>query len=196
VDVHCTPAVPGADDARHWSPSLTLLTRLAALVALLLAVLGTYSERWGLTEIGRGAPSSFARPGETAPPFSAPTLDGRRVALGDLRGRVVVLNFWATWCGPCRVEMPELERYQAQMGDRVAVLGINMQESPSAIAPFVSQYGLAFPILLDQDGSVASPYRVTGLPTSVIVDHAGVIRERVVGPMTYETLARRVEQLL
>ncbi len=175
---------------------LTALTRLAVLAALLLAMLGTYGEHWGLSEVGQGGSAGVARVGELAPPFTARTLDGAPVSLEAFRGRVVVLNFWATWCGPCRVEMPEFERYQAQVGDRVAILGVNMQEPPEVIAPFVRQYGLTFPILLDESGAISAPYRVTGLPTSVIVDRSGVIRERVVGPMTRDVLARRVERLL
>lgn len=176
--------------------SLSAATRLVVLAALLLALLGTYGERWGLSGIGQSGATGVARVGEQAPPFTARSLDGGTVSLEDFRGRVVVLNFWATWCGPCRVEMPEFERYQARLGDRVAILGVNMQEPPTLVAPFVRQYALTFPILLDESGAIAAPYRVTGLPTSVILDRAGIIRERVVGPMTRDVLARRVERLL
>ncbi|MBI2755925.1 MAG: TlpA family protein disulfide reductase [Chloroflexi bacterium] len=191
-----TLAAAATAPARAQTEALTGLTRLALLAAVVLALLGTYGERWGLNGAGPGGAAGVARVGEPAPSFSAQTLAGTQVSLEDFRGRVVVLNFWATWCGPCRVEMPEFERYQAEMGDRVAILGANMQESPSVIAPFVRQYGITFPILLDESGVLAAPYRVTGLPTSVVLDRSGIIRERVVGPMTRDVLARRVERLL
>ena len=185
-----------APPVRPRSTSLLSVTRLAVLGMLVLALLGTYGERWGLSGPDAGGSTSMARVGETALPFTARTLAGTTLSLDDVRGRVVVLNFWATWCGPCRTEMPDLARYQAEVGDRVAILGVNMQEPPSVVAPFVRQYGATLPILLDESGSVASPYRVTGLPTSVILDRAGVIRGRVVGPMTRDVLAARVERLL
>lgn len=181
---------------RARNEGLVALTRLLVLAALLLSLAGTYGERLGLIAAGQASGSGITRVGELAPPFTALTLDGSPTSLQDYRGRVVVLNFWATWCGPCRVEMPEFERYQAQVGSQVAILGVNMQESPEQVAPFVRQYGLTFPILLDPDAAIATPYRVTGLPTSVILDRSGVIRERVVGPMTRDVLARRVERLL
>lgn len=181
---------------RSEPQAVAALTRLVVVVAVALTLLGTYGERWGLSPVAAGTATGMTRLGEVAPPFTARTLDGATTSIQNYRGRVVVLNFWATWCGPCRVEMPEFENYQAQMGERVAILGVNMLESPGQIAPFVQQYGLTFPILLDEDGAIAAPYRVTGLPTSVILDRAGIIRERVVGPMTRDVLARRVERLL
>lgn len=170
--------------------------RLIVVAALVLAGLGTYGERWGLREIASDGSASVGRVGEPAPAFTARTLDGSTASLEEFRGRVVVVNFWATWCGPCRVEMPEFERYQAQMGGQVAILGVNLQEPPSLIEPFVRQYGLTFPILLDESGTIASLYRVTGLPMSVILDRSGIVRERVIGAMTQEVLTRRVERLL
>lgn len=168
--------------------------------AILLALVGTYAERWGLdtwpSGSTSGSESAFVRVGDTAPVFETVDLAGNAVSLQDYRGRVVVLNFWATWCPPCRVEMPELDAYQAEMGDRIAILGIDMGEPPGAIVPFVRQHGLRFPILLDETGAIAASYGITGLPTSLIVDRSGVVRERVTGAMTRDTLARRVERLL
>ena len=180
--------------------TLSIVARLIALGALLLALVGTYAERWGLDTwpmswAGGWRPGSV-RVGDAAPAFQTVDLVGRTVSLDDVRGRVVVVNFWATWCPPCRVEMPELDAYQAEMGDRLAVLGINMAEPKTAIVPFVLQNGLRFPILLDESGAIAASYGVTGLPTSLILDRSGVVRERVTGAMTRDALARRVERLL
>ena len=182
------------------SPTLSIVARSIALAALFLALLGTYAERWGLdtwpSRSMSASASGFVRVGDTAPMFQAVDLAGRAVSLDKYRGRVVVINFWATWCPPCRVEMPELDAYQAEMGDRIAILGIDMGEPSSAIVPFVRQYGLRFPILLDESGAIAASYGVTSLPTSLILDRSGIVRERVTGAMTRDVLARRVERLL
>ena len=187
-------------NAAARSTSLSNVARSIALSALLLALIGTYAERWGLdaraSRSTSGSGSGFVRVGDAAPVFQTVDLAGTATSLQDYRGRVVVLNFWATWCPPCRVEMPELDAYQAEMGDRVAILGIDMGDPPGAISPFVRQYGLRFPILLDETGAIAASYGVTGLPTSLIVDRTGIVRERVTGAMTRDTLARRVERLL
>lgn len=187
-------------NAAARSLSLSTVARSIALTALLLALIGTYAERWELDARPSGsmsrAESGFVRVGDTAPAFQTVDLAGTATSLQEYRGRVVVLNFWATWCPPCRVEMPELDAYQAEMGDRVTILGIDMGEPPGAILPFVHQYGLRFPILLDETGTIAASYGITGLPTSLIVDRSGIVRERVTGAMTRDTLARRVERLL
>lgn len=170
--------------------------RLTLVAALVLAFLGAYSERWGLNALRQSGATGAVRVGELAPPLSTQTLDGGLVSLEDYRGRVVVLNFWATWCAPCRIEMPEMQRYQVERGEQIAVLGVNMQEPPAAIRAFVQRYGLTFPILLDEQGAISATYRVVGLPSTAILDRNGVVREWVVGPMTRDVLARYVERLL
>lgn len=118
-----------------------------------------------------------------APDFSATTLEGAPIAIHDLRGKVVLLNFWATWCPPCRAEMPAIQSvYQAHPGDMV-VLAVDESESPAVVRDFVSPFHFGFPILLDPDGAIAQSYRVQGLPTSFFVDRDGVIRAANVGPM-------------
>lgn len=186
-------------DAEARPQTLSIVTRSIALAAVLLALVDTYAKRWGLGGGPRGSTSGsgpgFIRVGDSAPVFQTVDLAGTTVALQEYRGRVVVVNFWATWCPPCRVEMPELDAYQAEMGDRIAILGINVGEPSDAIVPFVRQHGLRFPILLDERGAIAASYGVTGLPTSLILDRVGGVRERVTGAMTRDTLARRVERL-
>lgn len=128
------------------------------------------------------------RAGEAAPDFSLPATDGATVRLSDLRGRPVLLNFWATWCAPCRHELPLLQAAQQPQGEGLVVLGINVRESPDKVSAFASELDLELPLLLDRDGRVGDAYRVYGLPTSLLVDRDGLIAARHVGPLDAATL--------
>jgi len=170
--------------------------RALAVLAVLVATLGAYGERWQLDILAEPPQAGFVGVGDVAPAFQTADLTGAMVSLDDLRWRVVVINFWATWCPPCRVELPELDAYQADMAGRIVVVGIDMREPTGTIEPFIREHGLRFPILVDERGTIAAAYGVVGLPTSFIVDRAGIVRERVTGAMTRDILARRVERLL
>ena len=118
-----------------------------------------------------------------APEFTLTTLDGTSVASSDLRGKAVLVNFWATWCPPCRSEMPDIESaYQAHR-DQFVVLAINDAEDGGTVKQFVDQFHFTFPILLDRDGAVAKRFQVQALPTSFFIDRNGVIRAANVGQM-------------
>lgn len=127
------------------------------------------------------------REGEPAPAFILPDLDGNTVSLADLQGRPVLINFWASWCPPCRSEMPALQQVN-ESTERVdlVILAVNLlsQDDIDDVRTFVDDLGLTFPILLDQDGAVSVAYRVGLLPTSVFVDSAGRVHLIQVGPMT------------
>jgi peroxiredoxin len=117
-----------------------------------------------------------------APAFALPATDGKSVALAELRGHVVLLNFWATWCAPCREEMPSMERlYQAFKDRRLAVLAVNLQESPKQVARFMRDFRLTFPALLDADLAVAGRYQVRGLPATFLIDRQGRIVGQALG---------------
>lgn len=114
--------------------------------------------------------------GSVAPDFELPDVNGEMVRLSDYRGRPVILNFWATWCAPCRLEMPELERAQAEFGaDGPAVLTLNQEESAEQVGAFFTEVGLTLPALLDSDGDVGTAYGAFFLPTTVIVGPDGVV---------------------
>jgi cytochrome c biogenesis protein CcmG/thiol:disulfide interchange protein DsbE len=140
------------------------------------------------------------QPGYRAPDFSLPALSEETLTLSRLRGRAVVLNFWATWCPPCRAEMPAFQRLYARYADRgLMVIAINatFSDAPEAVADFRRRYGLTFPILLDASGAVNQRYRVTALPTTFFIDPQGTIREVVVGgPMSEAAIEARVRTLL
>jgi cytochrome c biogenesis protein CcmG/thiol:disulfide interchange protein DsbE len=125
--------------------------------------------------------------GRLAPNFRLPNIHDEVVRLSDFRGRYVLLNFWASWCGPCRKEAPELSVLSDRFPETLIVLGINQQETIEAVTVFVSQFAVSYQILLDFNGQVSSTYAVsTGLPISLLIDPNGVIREIYVGILSQE----------
>jgi thiol-disulfide isomerase/thioredoxin len=124
-----------------------------------------------------------------APEFTLQDMDGKQYSLADLRGKVVMLNFWATWCPPCRREMPSLERLHQSMKDEdLAVIAINQFEDPDLVFAYTGQLSVfpTFPILFDRDSSVAETYRVKGLPTTFLIDKSGKVRYRAVGGREFD----------
>jgi len=122
-----------------------------------------------------------------APDFNLPDDSGNMHRLGDYRGKVVVLNFWATWCPPCRKEMPSMERaWRLLEQEGVMLLGINVGETASAVFEFTGQYPLSFPLLLDLEGKVVKDYPVTGLPSTYVIDAAGNITHRAIGSREWD----------
>ncbi len=140
------------------------------------------------------------RQGFLAPTFELETLDGELLSLASLRGQVVLVNLWASWCPPCRAEMPAIQAlYEEYQDQGFVVLAVNMtfQDSLSAAAAFVQEYGLTFPILLDRSGEVGRLYHMRALPSTFILDREGMIREVVVGgPMSELTLRSMVIDML
>lgn len=143
---------------------------------------------------------SAPQAGFLAPDFTLETLEGESVTLSDLRGQVVLVNFWATWCPPCKAEMPAFEQaYQDYADKGFVLLAVNaiQQDSVPAIDIFKANNGLSFPILLDTDSSISRAYQVQSLPTSFFVDKDGVISEVVIGgPMAEALIRARIEKLL
>ena len=126
--------------------------------------------------------------GAPAPGFTLRSVAGGEGDLGKLRGRVVLVNFWATWCPPCVQEMPSLERLHRALGpEGLAVLGVSVDEDDDAVRGFVARYGLSFPILRDPGGHAAASYRTTGWPETFIVGPDGAILRIVVGPTEWDT---------
>lgn len=128
--------------------------------------------------------------GYLAPDFELADFNGRTVRLSDLRGKPVLLNFWATWCPPCRKEMPDLQRFHEQYGDKIAVLGINWNDEPEGASGFLKSYGITYENVNDRDGKVFVSYHLTAVPTSFWIDEAGVIRGFWLGPMSTETMVQ------
>lgn len=140
------------------------------------------------------------REGFLAPDFTLETLSGEPITLSDLRGQAVVLNLWATWCPPCRAEMPALQAAYEQDGPNgLVVLAVNttFQDSQVEAAAFVDQFGLTFPIALDRDGTVSRQYLLRALPSTFFIGPDGVIAQVVIGgPMSEATIRSAVADLI
>jgi cytochrome c biogenesis protein CcmG/thiol:disulfide interchange protein DsbE len=162
-----------------WPRLLWILVPAAALLVLLaVAVART------------GGPP---RPGDPAPAFSAPLLEGEgTLALDDLAGRPVVLNFWASWCAPCRDEAPMLKKAHAEFGDEVAFVGVNIRDGKTAALDFLDEYGLEYPDVRDEGGRIARSYGLTGQPETFFISHDGIVVEHLNGPVPSEDVLLRL----
>jgi peroxiredoxin len=162
----------------------TQALELSAGLLLLGGAVGA-AAYWGrAAPAGRPAAFPVSRPAEpiAASDLELPDLSGRPVRLRDFRGRVVLLNFWATWCAPCREEMPALETLARELGPRgLTVVGVNFKESRQEVEAFVQEHKLAFPMLLDGAGEVAQRYQVFALPVTFLVDRRGMVVGTVLG---------------
>jgi peroxiredoxin len=172
--------------------------RLAPYLILIGGLVWIFASRADPSQTTASPP--VAQAGFRAPDFSLRTAEGEIITLSELKGRPILINFWASWCPPCRAEMPAFERaYQAWQDQGFLILAINatQQDSVDQALAFAQEYGLSFPLLFDADGQVYRNYQVRSLPTSFFVDPQGVIREVVVGgPISEALLHVRVEQLL
>ncbi|AQQ64250.1 MULTISPECIES: redoxin domain-containing protein [Bacillus] len=138
--------------------------------------------------------------GKSAPDFELTKLDGTNVKLSDLKGKKVILNFWATWCGPCQQEMPDMEAFYKEHKENVEILAINYTPSEKGggaekVSNFAKEKGITFPILLDKNIDVTTAYKVITIPTSYFIDTKGVIQDKFIGPMTQKEMEKRVAKL-
>jgi len=167
---------------RNWK-------RLAASLILVVLVVAC-------SESGAAAPQGV-NTGNVARDFTLETIEGGSVSLKDHRGQVVLINFWATWCPPCRAEIPDLQSaYVERRDDGFVVLGVNVEESGAVVQQFMDEMEMTYPVLLDEGGGVLQTYRANGLPMSVIVDPEGVIQVRHVGYLTASQLEDYLAELM
>ncbi|MEC2560214.1 redoxin domain-containing protein [Bacillus cereus] len=138
--------------------------------------------------------------GKSAPDFTLTKLDGTNVKLSDLKGKKVILNFWATWCGPCQQGMPDMEAFYKEHKENVEILAVNYTPSEKGggeekVSNFAKEKGITFPILLDKNIDVTTAYKVITIPTSYFIDTKGVIQDKFIGPMTQKEMEKRVAKL-
>jgi len=127
--------------------------------------------------------------GDLAPDFTGTTVDGQTVSLSEQKGKLVVVNVFASWCGPCRVETPHLvELYNELDRDQVEFIGLNLQETPAAVQSFKEEFFIEYPLVLNQGGEITDIYRPIGLPTTWFIDQEGIVRFTFSGPLTKESL--------
>jgi thiol-disulfide isomerase/thioredoxin len=134
--------------------------------------------------------------GELAPDITGTTLEGETLALSDLRGNLVLVNVFASWCGPCRAEMPHLvEVFDEVDNEGIEFVGLNLSERSTAVSTFRDEFDINFPVLLNEDGRLTEVYQPIGLPTSWFIDADGVVRYVFAGPMTKEMLKGILEDI-
>lgn len=135
--------------------------------------------------------------GHPAPDFELKSLEGEIIRLSDYKGRPVIVNFWATWCPPCRAEFPDFQKVAVENGDNIVIIGVNhtSSDSPQLIPDFVDEFGITFPIVLDETGETVKTYQVVGLPTTVFIDRNGIIQEVFTGPINKAYIDVRLAKL-
>lgn len=176
----------------------TLIKKYAAIYALLfvaailIMVDHYYETPMTLADVKglSGVDVEKSEVGFMAPGFTARNLKGQRVRLADYRGRVVLLNLWATWCGPCRVEMPGLENlYRRFRSEGLEILAVSLDKGSSTdpVQKFVDEYQLSFPVLVDPDGQVEGLYNTFTIPTTYVIDRKGMVVAEVDGAKNWES---------
>lgn len=142
------------------------------------------------------AASEGAEIGNIAPDFELVTMTGETVKLSDYEGQRVMLNFWATWCPPCREEMPDMQKFYEDNDAVVLAVNItNMETSKNKVNDFAEEFGLTFPILMDEEGVVSTLYRISPIPTTYMIDSNGIIQHKQYGALDYEQMVTEYEKM-
>jgi len=188
---------------------------LLIVVLLVVAMIGTYVKQQidkdreiETTSLGKEMDERKIglKNGDPPPDFTLTSLDGKDVTLSELRGKKVVLNFWATWCPPCKAEMPHMQNYYEQYAkkDNVEIIAVNLTKAErdvtddakvDSVMTFRDSYNLTFPILLDPKNSAGEDYQILTIPTTYFIDSNGYIQRAIKGPMNVEMLKQYVEAL-
>lgn len=186
-----TPDLSGNAPA-PWQQRRWLLLAVVVGVVALLGLLYWGMTRGPSTQVGKAVPLQGP-----AQDFSVTTLDGKTVKLSDLRGKVVVLNVWASWCGPCQDEAGELNRsYELYKGRDVAFLGIAFNDDTDPMRQFVERFNVAYPVALDPEGRISIGLGITGVPETYLIDPQGHLLQKWVGPITAKQLNGLIAPML
>lgn len=193
----------GAQESnRRFNPILGLfaLGLLAGLGMALLTIVGpqTSQQVREVSNPGNATPiPDTVRVNEPAPDFTGITSTGEEVTLSELQGRVVAINFWATWCGPCRVEMPALQAASEQYSeDEFVLLAVNAGESQRQVSRFMDELGLTFIAIVDQEEVIVDQYLVRVFPTTIWIDENGLVTAEHFGPLSENLIQRYLDELL
>ncbi len=128
--------------------------------------------------------------GDVVPNIPFSTIDGEEFATNNLRGKVVVVNFFASWCGPCRIETPELVKFYQANQDKVVLIGLNLGENEAAVLGYKQDFDVPYPLVLDPGGKIAEQFRPRGLPTTWFIDPQGIVQSIHFGPLTAELITQ------
>ncbi len=201
-----SPAAAPSRFTFHVSRFTSGPLRQAALAILLgAAILGTVyfvdrgaNQNSDITPVNvPGATGKVLRAGEPAPDFTITSPDGQPISLAQFKGRPVWINFWASWCAPCRAEFPEMDALYRQQSDTgLVLLAISFNERPEEVVGYVERARPAFTIAVDPKGAVAGQYRMLGLPTHVFIDAEGIVRDVRVGPMNQDLMREKLATIL
>jgi len=157
---------------QKYNPMWTMIIVVVVVVALVAVTVLTANT------------TKVAKVGQPAPDFTLSTVDGKQVSLSQFKGKPVIINFWATWCPPCRLEMPALEEISRQAADQgFVLLAVDQEEDAATVSSFLTQNHYDYLSVLDLDGSVSTMYQVSGIPTSIFVDAKGIVRDMHTGTM-------------
>ncbi|WP_419883987.1 peroxiredoxin family protein [Peribacillus sp. B-H-3] len=172
---------------------------IAASVLILLITVAIVQAMDDGKEKGKEGPqkSGSMKIGEKAPDFELNTLEGKKVKLSEFKGKKVLINFWATWCEPCKEEMPHLEEFYKKSASDTAVLAINI-DPENDVKGYAGKMGLTFPILLDnqeKSKAVNERYGVAAVPSSFLVDSKGIIRQKFIGAINFDVMKKSIGQL-
>jgi peroxiredoxin len=159
-----------------------LLTILFVFTACVILIVFLREERGSTLKSTKSI-----QPGHEVPDFAFPDIDGKKVSLSDHRGKVVLVNVWATWCPPCRQEMPSMQRlYEKFKGESFKILAVSIDsEGRQTVAPFMRKMNLTFTALLDQEETIRPLYGITGVPESFIIDKQGILVKKIIGPINW-----------
>lgn len=167
-------------------------------LAIIMVVILTSIPVSGFVMTGCSGQAQGPEIGKLAPDFELSSLDGQVVSLSDFRGKPVFLNFWATWCGPCRFEMPFIQKmYEGLSSEGLVVLAVNVQENPTRVKEFVESFGLTFPVLLATNSEVPLAYNIRGIPATFFIDENGIIQDIKIGAFASEVeIASRLSKIM
>ena len=148
-------------------------------------------------DISQEEKKSQASEPKPAHDFTLKDLNGNDVKLSSFKGKAVIINFWATWCHPCREEIPDLQKgYDENKDNGLVILGVNIKENESKVSKFAKDYKMTYPILLDIDGTTSDAYRVFGIPMSFFIDRNGLVKDSFIGMLTKEDLSKKLAMIL
>ncbi len=178
----------------HESGSSNFKLILAFFLLIIMPFNCDSNKSADISEEEKKSQSSEPKP---AHDFTLKDLNGNDVKLSSFKGKAVIINFWATWCHPCREEIPDLQKgYDENKDKGLVILGVNIKENESKVSKFTKDYKMTYPILLDIDGTTSDAYRVFGIPMSFFIDRNGLVKDSFIGMLTKEEISKKLAMIL